>query len=186
MERISESPEPRTRPSRTRARRPVSRAPRRRRDPGRGGTGDRRTGLQADRRPDPMYLTQMGTIPLLTREQEIGLAKKIETTHVLPSHDAGATAARQAVEILHQVHEDGFPSIAPCGSPRRRTTPRRRSRVGPLQQRPCGDCSIQRGVLGEAGGSRLHRRGGRAQARWAATGDTLLRNAACEPDGSSR
>ena len=30
--------------------------------------------------PVRMYLTQMGEIPLLTREQEIGLAKKIEIT----------------------------------------------------------------------------------------------------------
>merc|ERR1712216_702751 len=61
--------------------------------------------------PIRMYLTQMGTIPLLTRGQEIRLAKKIETTRMffrrmtLESDYAG----RQAVEVLQQVHDGQLP-----------------------------------------------------------------------------
>jgi RNA polymerase primary sigma factor len=61
--------------------------------------------------PVRMYLTQMGEIPLLTREEEVRLAKKIELTRmafrqkVLESDYCGA----QAVEILHQVYEGRLP-----------------------------------------------------------------------------
>ncbi len=61
--------------------------------------------------PVRMYLTQMGEIPLLTREQEIGLAKKIEITRkifrsrVLESD----YCLQQAVEILQQVDEGDLP-----------------------------------------------------------------------------
>ncbi len=61
--------------------------------------------------PIRMYLTQMGTIPLLTREQEIRLAKKIESTRmifrrrVLESNYASA----QAVDTLQQVHKGSLP-----------------------------------------------------------------------------
>ncbi|MDP1661846.1 MAG: sigma-70 factor domain-containing protein, partial [Phycisphaerales bacterium] len=46
--------------------------------PGIGGTGGRRI-------DDPirMYLSQMGTIPLLTRDEEVRLAKKIETMRMI-------------------------------------------------------------------------------------------------------
>jgi len=61
--------------------------------------------------PVRMYLTQMGEIPLLTRPQEIALAKKIELTRmafrkkVLESDYAAA----QAVEILRQVQDGRLP-----------------------------------------------------------------------------
>src|SRR6516162_7971283 len=61
--------------------------------------------------PVRMYLTQMGEIPLLTRDQEIGLAKKIEITRkrfrrtVLSSN----LAMQNTVETLRKVHEGILP-----------------------------------------------------------------------------
>jgi len=61
--------------------------------------------------PVRMYLTQMGEIPLLTREQEINLAKKIEDTRkrfrrkVLECHFALALV----VDVLKKVKEGDLP-----------------------------------------------------------------------------
>jgi RNA polymerase primary sigma factor len=61
--------------------------------------------------PVRMYLTQMGEIPLLTREQEISLAKKIEVTrkrfrrHLLESD----YALKLSIDILTKVHRGELP-----------------------------------------------------------------------------
>ncbi|NOZ22653.1 MAG: RNA polymerase sigma factor RpoD [Planctomycetes bacterium] len=67
----------------------------------------------SERIDDPvrMYLTQMGEIPLLTREQEISLAKKIEVTrkqfrrHVLDSD----ISLRACLKILDDVYRGRLP-----------------------------------------------------------------------------
>ncbi|MEQ8850644.1 MAG: RNA polymerase sigma factor RpoD [Phycisphaerales bacterium] len=67
----------------------------------------------AKRIDDPvrMYLTQMGTIPLLTRDEEIRLAKKIETTRMIFRRRVFESdyAVAQASEILEQVHAGELP-----------------------------------------------------------------------------
>ena len=76
-------------------------------------TRDQALGAEAKHIDDPvrMYLTQMGEIPLLSRQEEINLAKKIEMTRmrfrrrVLES----PYCIQQATEILSQVHNRDLP-----------------------------------------------------------------------------
>ncbi|MCC6679199.1 MAG: RNA polymerase sigma factor RpoD [Phycisphaerales bacterium] len=67
----------------------------------------------AKRIDDPvrMYLSQMGTIPLLTREEEIRLAKKIETTRMIFRRRCLESdyVVAQACEILKMVHAGTLP-----------------------------------------------------------------------------
>jgi RNA polymerase primary sigma factor len=61
--------------------------------------------------PVRMYLTQMGEIPLLTRPEEIRLAKKIELTRMAFRQKVLESdyCAGLAVEILQQVNEGALP-----------------------------------------------------------------------------
>ncbi len=61
--------------------------------------------------PVRMYLTQMGEIPLLTRDEEISLARKIELTRMAFRRKVLESdyCAVSAVEILQQVHDGLLP-----------------------------------------------------------------------------
>ncbi len=71
------------------------------------------TDVSARRIDDPvrMYLTQMGEIPLLTREEEISLAKKIELTRMAFRRKVleNEFAMSSAVDLLQQVHDGRLP-----------------------------------------------------------------------------
>lgn len=61
--------------------------------------------------PVRMYLTQMGAIPLLTREEEVRLAKKIETTRMIFRRRCLESdyIATEAAKILRQVEAGDMP-----------------------------------------------------------------------------
>jgi RNA polymerase primary sigma factor len=67
----------------------------------------------AGRIDDPvrMYLSQMGTIPLLTRDEEVRLAKKIETTRMIFRRRCLECdyILKHAVDTLRQVHSGELP-----------------------------------------------------------------------------
>jgi RNA polymerase primary sigma factor len=61
--------------------------------------------------PVRMYLTQMGEISLLTREEEIRLAKKIETTRMIFRRKVleNDYSIKSSVEVLEQVNDGDLP-----------------------------------------------------------------------------
>ncbi|MEM6656319.1 MAG: sigma-70 factor domain-containing protein, partial [Planctomycetota bacterium] len=61
--------------------------------------------------PVRMYLTQMGEIPLLTRKEEITLARRIEQTRTAFRRKLLACdfVARQAFKVLERVHRGELP-----------------------------------------------------------------------------
>src|SRR5690606_12856245 len=74
-----------------------------------GLTGEENESWSDD--PVRMYLTQMGEIPLLTRKEEISLAKKIEVTRACFRNKVLECdyAIRIAVKVLNRVHNGELP-----------------------------------------------------------------------------
>src|SRR6056297_2283056 len=72
-------------------------------------TEPRREPTESDPTEDPvrMYLMQMGTIPLLTRDQEVSAARQIERTRERYRHSMMATdfCLRGALKLLEQVRD---------------------------------------------------------------------------------
>ena len=145
--------------------------------------------------PVRMYLTQMGEIPLLTRQQEVALAKQIELTR---------TRFRRKVLECDYVMQTAVKVLA--AGPRGRAA-LRPHRAG-LGDRPAGEAPDSRpaaaqpahaGDSAEAEPPRLQRRhqqvarrrpsAGRPGGGWAAAAaapSAWSRNSACGPSGSSR
>ena len=61
--------------------------------------------------PVRMYLTQMGEIPLLTRQEEVALAKQIEVTRTRFRHKVLECdyVMQTAVKVLRRVHDGDLP-----------------------------------------------------------------------------
>lgn len=61
--------------------------------------------------PVRMYLTQMGEIPLLSRQEEVALAKQIEVTRARFRHKVLECdyVTQTAVKVLHRVHDGELP-----------------------------------------------------------------------------
>jgi len=87
-----------------------ARAPQKPRGKSRAKEGAEETSRRIDD-PVRMYLTQMGEIPLLTREQEISLAKKIEVTRKRFRRELLELdyITRSAIEILDRVLKSELP-----------------------------------------------------------------------------
>jgi len=78
-----------------------------------GAAAERTTGGDENWTDDPirMYLAQMGELPMLTRQEEIALAKEIERTRAKFQHRLCECdyVAQQAARILRRVHEGDLP-----------------------------------------------------------------------------
>jgi RNA polymerase primary sigma factor len=90
--------------------------------------------------PVRMYLTQMGTIPLLTRDEEIRLAKKIETTRMIFRRRCLESdyVVLQAAETLKLVHSGELPFDRTMRISTAETNAKEKDR-SPHPEQPCHD-----------------------------------------------